>query len=317
LQLGEVVAFGFRHGRGERQEIPSRFWIDAELESLGSSAFGKNQWSRENDWEQVRLYRRDVVQRWPSPLSLIQHDPAVETSRPGEVSVAETEPWWSLTAVEAWILARDPAAVAALCRSLSAVEKGAIFLSLCRHTNKTPRAARRELIHALAAAEVMAHGARGNGEELQPIPAVEWSRLRYLYEDGSDRAGPYRDVVIARAQVLQRWPSPLAAAQDELPLEMLPPRNADAPVWAGEIAANSSMPRAPGYSAARLREWYRDIWIERNELEGKPPTREQDLEAAKSEVSPHIPRDAVRRLRRELAPDSWTKPGRRKETGGK
>jgi hypothetical protein len=80
LQIGEVVATGFRHGRGERQEIPAHFWIDAELEPLQSYAFLKGKWSGEKEWEQVRLYRRDIVQRWPSPLSLIQDEPAVDTS---------------------------------------------------------------------------------------------------------------------------------------------------------------------------------------------------------------------------------------------
>jgi hypothetical protein len=220
LQLAEVVAFGFWHGGGERQGIPASFWIDAELEPLKSYAFRKNQWSRENEWEQVRLFRHEIVHRWPSPLSVIQHAPTVEAFRPTEISVAETQPWWSLTAVEAWVLARDPAAVAALCRSLSAVEKGAILLSLSRHTNKPPRTARRELFDALAAAAVVAHGDLRTGNGLQPIPAVEWSRLRHLYEDGTDRSGQYRDVVIARAAVLQRWPwydRPIPSAYAPLP----------------------------------------------------------------------------------------------------
>jgi hypothetical protein len=138
-------------------------------------------------------------------------------------------------------------------------------------------------------------------------------------EDGTDRVGPYRDVVISRAAVLQRWPSPLPAVHDELAVETLTPQNADAPVRADQIAANSSMRqprRARGFSAARLEEWYRNTWIKRNESEGKIPTRGQDWEAAKCEVSPDIPRDAARQLRGELAPAFWIKRGRRKEIGG-
>jgi hypothetical protein len=322
LQLGEVVASGFRHGRGERQEIPSRFWIDAEVESLKSYAFRKNQWSRENEWEEVRLYRRDIIQRWPSPLSSIQDEPAVETlaSRPAEVSLADTRPWWPLTAVVAWILVRDLSAVAALCRPLSAVDKGAILLRAAGHSDKAPRVARRELIDALAAAEVTAHGDRGTGNGLQPIPAVEWSGPpEYLLEGGTDRVGPYRDVVIARAEVLQRWPSPRAVAQDELAVEKSMPGAADGPARVCERAEERSVPQQQpkrGHSAGRLKEWYRNTWIKRNESEGKIPTREEDWKAAKSEVSPDIPRDAVRRLRQELAPASWTKRRRRKEIGG-
>ena len=207
LQLGELVALGFRHGRGERQEIPARFWIDAELEPLESYAF--RQWSRENEWEQVRLYRRDIVQLWPSPLSAIRDEPTNQTLplQPDEISVADTQPWWSLTAVVAWILARDPSAVAALHRPRLAVDKGAILLRLSRQSDKILRTARGELTDALAAAEVTAYGDRGTGNGPQPVPAVQWSRPpEYLLEDGTDRAGPYRDVVIARAEVLQRWP---------------------------------------------------------------------------------------------------------------
>jgi hypothetical protein len=226
LQLGEVVALGFRRGRGERQEIPAGFWIDAELEPPGSYAFRKNQWSRENEWEQVHLFRHDIVQRWPSPLAASENEAGVETStsRPAEASVADPRPWWPLTAVEAWILARDPSAVIAL-------------------SDKKPQTARRELIDALAAAEVMAHGDLGTGNGLQPIPAVEWSRIRYLDEWGNDRAGPYRDVVIARAEAPRRWPEydrPLAPARAPL---------APAEGHADRYVASKSIKRRGGRSA--------------------------------------------------------------------
>ena len=48
--------------------------FNAELGALKSYAFLKDKWPREKEWEQVRLYRRDIVQRWPSPLSLIQDE---------------------------------------------------------------------------------------------------------------------------------------------------------------------------------------------------------------------------------------------------
>jgi hypothetical protein len=166
---------------------------------------------------------------------------------------------------------------------------------------------------------VTAYGDRRTGDGPQPISAVEWSKPpEYLLEDSTDRVGPYRDVVISRAAVLRRWPSPFAAVEDQLLVETLTPQYADAPVPADEIASTfppRQQPGRRGFSAARLEEWYR-TWIKRNESEeGKIPTREQDWEAAKSEVSPNIPRDAVRRLRQQLAPDSWTKRGRRKEIG--
>ena len=85
-------------------------------------------------------------------LNRAQFREAIEMSAspPAEVSVADSQPWWPLTAVVAWILTRDPSPVIALSKPLSAVAKGAIFLSLSCRGDKTPRAARRELIDALA-----------------------------------------------------------------------------------------------------------------------------------------------------------------------
>jgi hypothetical protein len=182
---------------------------------------------------------------------LIQEGPVVEklASRPAQVSVADTAPWWPLTAVLAWIVARDPSAVVDLCRPLPAVDKGAILLRLSRHSGVAPRFARRELFHALGAAEVVAHGDLGTRTGLQPIPAVEWSRPRYRYQDGHDQVGPYRDVVIARAEALRRWPEydrPLAPARAPL---------AQAESQADHSEASKSIKRRGGRSA----HWAKDL----------------------------------------------------------
>ena len=68
-----------------------------------------------------------------------------------------------------------------------------------------------------------------------------------------------------------------------------------------------------GYSEQALRSWY-EKWVAENLKAGKIPSREDDWKAAKNAESKNVPRDAVRALRNELAPETWTKQGRRKGT---
>jgi uncharacterized protein (UPF0248 family) len=220
-----------------------------------------------------------------------------------QVSLEDTEPWWPLTAVQAWIVSREPSTVVALCGPLSAIGKAAILLR-SKGPSGNIKDARRELLNALAAERVIAYGDRRDGSGLKAVPAVEWSRLEYFYETGSDRAGPYHDVVIARAEALRQW-SAATASQD-----------ADTPEAIGQGAVPSR-----AHSEARLRTWWFDEWLEHHKREGTIPSRDQDWEAAKVAVSPHVPRDAVRRLRRDHAPEAWKTKGRRqaevKKTGDK
>ncbi len=66
-----------------------------------------------------------------------------------------------------------------------------------------------------------------------------------------------------------------------------------------------------GYSEQALWAWY-EKWVLENPEAGKIPTREDDLKAAKDAVSLNVPRDVVRAMRKELAPETWTAQGRRK-----
>lgn len=225
---------------------------------------------------------------------------------PDQVSLEDTEPWWPLTAVEAWIVSHDPSRVIALCGPLSAVGKAAILLRSADRGGNVDDA-RRELVNALAEKEVTAYGDRRDGSGLKAIPAVEWSRLEYFYETGSDRAGAYHDVVIARAEAMRRWSGTTASQYPDTAAEG---RTQEA------IRQRPVAPRV--YSEARLRKWF-DEWLEHHRREGTIPSRDEDWQAAKSAVSPHVPRDAVRRLRQHHAPMAWKKKGRRqaevKETG--
>lgn len=66
-----------------------------------------------------------------------------------------------------------------------------------------------------------------------------------------------------------------------------------------------------GYSEAELRRWYVNRIDEHNKL-GEPPSRTEDYQAAKTAFGAGVGRRAVESLRRELAPDAWTRRGRRR-----
>ncbi len=71
-----------------------------------------------------------------------------------------------------------------------------------------------------------------------------------------------------------------------------------------------------GFSEKALCTWYKE-WVAKNFKVGKIPARKDDWEAAKNAenaVSKNVPRDAVRALRKKLAPETWTAQGRRKDT---
>ena len=80
---------------------------------------------------------------------------------------------------------------------------------------------------------------------------------------------------------------------------------------ADKSAASPQVTRQPSFSPARLEEWYRDEWIQRNCATEHIPSADEDWAAAKQEVG-HVSRDSVRDCRRRFAPAEWTRKGRRK-----
>lgn len=77
------------------------------------------------------------------------------------------------------------------------------------------------------------------------------------------------------------------------------------------LSADEKKEARRGFSQAELRRWYQK-WVELNQEEGHTPSREVDRQAAAAEFGRPIPREVVRRLRRELAPEAWVRQGRRK-----
>lgn len=71
------------------------------------------------------------------------------------------------------------------------------------------------------------------------------------------------------------------------------------------------------FSRSAARKWYQN-YVEDHEHDDPPPTRDEDWDAIRNaeEFRGGGPsRDILRELRNELAPETWTTKGRRKETG--
>lgn len=65
------------------------------------------------------------------------------------------------------------------------------------------------------------------------------------------------------------------------------------------------------YSQKRLQDWFAG-YLKEHEHKGAFPGRDENWAAAKAALGEGVPRDAVRRLRREMAPAGWKRGGRPK-----
>jgi hypothetical protein len=65
---------------------------------------------------------------------------------------------------------------------------------------------------------------------------------------------------------------------------------------------------------SKLRAWY-VRWVQSNLADGKQPSREVELAAAREHFGMSVSRERLRELRRELAPEEWRRLGRRKNSG--
>jgi hypothetical protein len=69
---------------------------------------------------------------------------------------------------------------------------------------------------------------------------------------------------------------------------------------------------AKRYSLAELRRWY-PTWVLSNVEQGRAPSRDDDLEAARRNFGDKVHRATLRELRAKLAPAEWIQKGRRKQ----
>jgi hypothetical protein len=64
------------------------------------------------------------------------------------------------------------------------------------------------------------------------------------------------------------------------------------------------------YSKAKLTDWYRQR-VSHWPASEVPPSRDADLDAARTQGFPTVPREAIRVLRKDFAPPEWKKKGAR------
>jgi hypothetical protein len=119
------------------------------------------------------------------------------------VKIEDTPAFWPIIALEAWVLARDPSAVDALCRSLPAIDKVALLLRCQRRSDRTIRAVRREIWRDLKSGKVRLLGDRGTGRET--IPAVDLSDPKYLPKTCTYWVGQFNNLGVARDEARRRW----------------------------------------------------------------------------------------------------------------
>lgn len=65
------------------------------------------------------------------------------------------------------------------------------------------------------------------------------------------------------------------------------------------------------FSDSKARQWYRDYVFRHIQL-GSRPSRKADELAARNEFNHGLPRETIRNLSREFAPDDWKRAGPRK-----
>jgi hypothetical protein len=85
-------------------------------------------------------------------------------------------------------------------------------------------------------------------------------------------------------------------------------------VFEAEAQAGAQEGRPGRFSGPKLRAWYAR-WVAHHLSAGTEPSRDEELAAARDQFGPRLPRDPLRALRRELAPPTWRRFGRRKRSG--
>jgi hypothetical protein len=79
-------------------------------------------------------------------------------------------------------------------------------------------------------------------------------------------------------------------------------------------ASTGDMPdKRKAFSQAEVQRWYTQEWVPQHSADGKPPSRDEDLRAARA-LFPGASRDFLRQRRQECAPTEWKGRGRRRTT---
>lgn len=174
------------------------------------------------------------------------------------------------------------------------------------------------IVQAIRDGQLRTRAARrrpSTGDEIQaPISARAWDDAKVYWEAGLftapaplGRTWRFEKVDVLRAGMfgLDQWLD-LTPAQ---PIAADPPQAIDAsPAGAGE-AVKPSTPKPPSRPA--LRRWYTETWIPQHANAERSPSRDDDLAAARVAFDPQpVPRDWMRQIRKEDAPENWRRHGR-------
>jgi hypothetical protein len=260
----------------------------------------------------------------------------VEASAP-RVTLDQLPAAWTLLEAVAWIMLRDPAVVRdtapetarAGAEIVARYRLPAGTVAATRHTGANVNSVRRLDLHVAwtldrdPTAEVCASPAAEDAllaalragrltvnASPHPMTPADWRGLRLVEHerDGlrpeciADRAQPWTAVTLDRDAVVAIWPG-----REEIPMPARPTMATHAPRTDG--------PAVPvRFSVELLRSEYRirvARW-ESAEARYRPPSLQNDLKWAASRFGQEVARPMLREVRKDLAPESWSKPGPRR-----
>jgi hypothetical protein len=225
------------------------------------------------------------------------------------------EPWWTAGMALAWLRTADRDFVNKLetapqVGSLSFAINSAYAKDRGFRICETHEAAMAALRGKLASGELALYREDASSGELEKIKPEDAKILDVDKNTLTARIpgnGGWSDRFRFKAdEILQLWPNRDPTVVEEVGAEQ---RESDDNV-------RNSPRSASGYSKAKLLDWYLKCWVPKKEAEGSMPSRIEEWEAAKQEFGGGVPRDAVVKLRRELAPAKWKQRGRRKKIDG-
>lgn len=284
------------------------------------------------EYEQVQFRTAEVLALWPPPVSdpLLPEERLAATMSDPVVTLSDLPAAWTVMECIAWIMIRDPGVVHNCNPQRSAAigsqaqqrmpHEAESSLGLELHLywklleNPTVVGCSVDmacdaLLNALTRGKLSASGVRPDGIRVAMDPA-DWRGV-YLRpgrggvidaEPINPRMPPgWREVSINKADIITRWPPD---AGDRPGCNEAEPQSAS--------AAESTGRSKTRYSEGLLRAEYR-ARVARWQDAGvgiAPPSPADDREWADLWFD-HTPREVLRKVRREVAPDSWTKTGKR------
>jgi hypothetical protein len=172
---------------------------------------------------------------------------------------------------------------------------------------------------AIASGELPAYGWKGYGPEdllapvidpreripadvcAGPVTVTDLGVVPITRFDTAPRVSEpiWSSILFPSADVRRLWPASATSFQ---------PGSISSPA---AVPAKTAPPTQHRYNLAALSAWY-VLRIKTWPRDQRGPTEEQDWEEARAAFNDHVPRGAIREIRREKAPENWRKSGPRK-----